>query len=119
MNIITKFPIGQYVDGNRSWLRIIDSRLKILIGLIFLITPIWAGPIWRLSLVVSLVLITFSSLLPPRVWWRSFILLSCLSLFIGILSILASSDIYLLEGSIRDPNELNVILDSYQNWNIL
>ena len=42
MNILTKFPIGQYVDGNRSWLRIIDSRLKIIAVFIFLITPIWA-----------------------------------------------------------------------------
>ena len=40
MNILTKFPIGQYVDGNRSWLRIVDSRLKIIAVLIFLITPI-------------------------------------------------------------------------------
>ena len=118
MNIITKFSIGQYVYGNRSWLRIIDSRLKIIIGLIFLITPIWAGPIWRVSLVVSLVLITFSSLLPPRVWWRSFLFLTFLSLLIGFLSILASSDIYLFEGLIRDPNELDVILENHQNWNI-
>ena len=52
MNILTKFSIGQYVDGNRSWLRIVDSRLKIIALLIFLITPIWAGPLWRLSLVI-------------------------------------------------------------------
>ena len=45
MNILTKFSIGQYVDGNRSWLRIVDSRLKIIAVLIFLITPIWAGPL--------------------------------------------------------------------------
>ena len=70
MNLLTKFPIGQYVYGNRSWLRIIDSRLKIIIVMIFLITPIWAGPIWRLSFVGVLLLITFLSLLPSRVWWR-------------------------------------------------
>ena len=93
MNIITKFSIGQYVDGNRSWLRIIDSRIKIIALMIFLITPIWAGPIWRLSLVGFLILITFFSLLPTRVWWRSFALLLGLSLFVGVLSILASSDI--------------------------
>jgi len=62
MNILTKFSVGQYVYGNRSWLRIIDSRLKIIIVMIFLITPIWAGPIWRLSLVGFLLLITFLSL---------------------------------------------------------
>ena len=119
MNIITKFSIGQYVDGNRSWLRIIDSRLKIIAVFIFLITPIWAGPFWRLSLVVCLLMITFLSFLPSRVWWRSVVLLSTLSLLIGFLSILASSDMHSLESSFRDPNELQVTLASHENWNIL
>ena len=119
MNILTKFPIGQYVDGNRSWLRIIDSRLKIVAVLIFLITPIWAGPFWRLSLVVCLVLITFFSLLPNRVWWRSLLLLTCLSLLIVFLSLIASSDIQSLDSPLRDPNELDLILESTQKWNIL
>ncbi len=119
MNILTKFSIGQYVDGNRSWLRIIDSRLKIISVLIFLLSPIWAGPVWRLSLVLSLILITIFSLLPIRVWWRSFFLLSCLSLLIGVLSLLASYDIQSLDSSLRDPNELNVIIEAQENWNIL
>ena len=119
MNILTKFSFGQYVDGNRSWLRIIDSRLKIIALLIFLITPIWAGPLWRLSLVGCLILLTFLSLLPSRVWWRSVVLLTLLSLFVGCLSILASSDIYSLDSSLRDPKELKIILEAQENWNIL
>ena len=119
MNIITKFPIGQYVDGNRSWLRIVDSRLKIIAVFIFLITPIWAGPLWRLSLVICLIFITFISLLPPRVWWRSLLFLLGLSLIIGLLSTIAFSDIQSLDSSLRDPNELNLILESQETWNIL
>ena len=119
MNLLTKFSVGQYVYGNRSWLRIIDSRLKIIIVMIFLITPIWAGPIWRLSLVGCLLLITFLSLLPSRVWWRSLFILSCLSILIGCISILASSDIQSLDSSLRNPNELQVVLESYKKWNIL
>ena len=119
MNLLTKFSVGQYVHGNRSWLRIIDSRLKIIMVMIFLITPIWAGPIWRLSLVAFLLLITFLSLLPSRVWWRSLLFLSCLSLLVGFISILASSDIQSLDSPLRDPNELNLILESQETWNIL
>jgi len=119
MNILTKFSIGQYVDGNRSWLRIIDSRLKIIALMIFLITPVWAGPFWRLSLVIFLIFLTFISLLPSRVWWRSFLFLIGLSLLIGFLSLVASSDIQSLESSLRDPNELNLILESQGKWNIL
>ena len=119
MNILTKFAVGQYVYGNRSWLRIIDSRLKIIIVMIFLITPIWAGPIWRLSLVICLLLITFLSLLPLRVWWRSLCFLSCLSLLIGFISLIASSDIQSIDGYLRDPNELQVVVENYKQWNIL
>ncbi len=119
MNILTKFPIGQYVDGNRSWLRIVDSRVKIIAVLFFLITPIWAGPLWRLSLVIFLIFITFVSLLPTRVWWRSLLFLLGLSLLIGLLSLIASSDIQSIDSSLRDPNELDLILESQVNWNIL
>jgi ABC-type cobalt transport system, permease component CbiQ and related transporters len=87
--------------------------------MIFLITPIWAGPIWRLSLVGFLLLITFLSLLPSRVWWRSLFFLSCLSLLIGCISILASSDIQSLDGYLRNPNELQAVLESQKEWNIL
>ncbi len=119
MNILTKFSVGQYVYGNRSWLRIIDSRIKIIIVMIFLITPIWAGPIWRLSLVGCLILITFLSLLPSRVWWRSLCLLSSLSILIGFISILASSDIQSLDSFIRNPEELQVVVENNKNWYIL
>ena len=113
MNLLTKFSVGQYVHGNRSWLRIIDSRLKIIIVMIFLITPIWAGPIWRFSLVGFLILITFLSLLPSRVWWRSLFFLSCLSLLIGFISLMASSDIEYIDSYLRNPNELQVSLENY------
>jgi energy-coupling factor transport system permease protein len=119
MNLLTKFSLGQYVYGNRSWLRIIDSRLKIIIVMIFLITPIWAGPIWRMSLVGCLLLITFLSLLPSRVWWRSLCVLSCLSVLIGCISVLASSDFQSLENHLRNPNELQVVVENFKKWNIL
>ena len=119
MNLLTKFSVGQYVYGNRSWLRIIDSRLKIIIVMMFLITPIWAGPIWRLSLVGCLLLVTFLSLLPSRVWWRSLLFLSCLSLLVGCLSILASSDFQSLDDYLRNPNELKIVVEGYKEWNIL
>ncbi len=118
MNILTKFPLGQYVDGNKSWLRIIDSRLKLLILSVFLITPIWAGPFWRISLVICLFGITFFSFLPLRVWWRPFVFLLFLSLIIGILSIFATSSFPSLEIPFRDPKELNLILENKYSWYI-
>ena len=119
MNLLTKFPIGQYVDGNKSWLRIIDSRIKLILLSIFLITPIWAGPLWRVGLVISLFIITIFSFLPLRIWWRPFVFLVFISLIIGLLSILATSGFPSLEIPLRDPNELNLILENRYNWDVL
>ena len=118
MNLLNKFPLGQYVDGNKSWLRIIDSRLKLIILLIFLITPIWAGPLWRISLVLCLIFITFISFLPLRVWWRSVLFLIFLSIFIGSISIFATSNLSALEIPLRYPDEFGVSLTKNVNWNI-
>ena len=57
--------------------------------------------------------------MPSRVWWRSLCFLSCLSLLIGCLSVLASSDIQSLDSYLRDPSELQVGLENYKEWNIL
>ena len=119
MNFLNKFPIGQYVFGDRSWLRIIDSRLKLILLSIFLVSPIWSGPIWRINLVICLFLITFASLLPIRVWWRSLILVSILALFVGLLSIFVASNLPTLEIPIRDPNELGVAFVNQRSWNVI
>ena len=54
-----------------------------------------------------------------KVWWRSFVFLVSLSLLIGFLSVIASPNMQSLDSSLRDPNELNLILESQENWNIL
>ncbi len=118
MNFVTELSLGQYVDGNKSWLKIIDCRLKLIILSIFLISPIWSGPIWRISLVAVLLVITFISFLPFRTWCRSVAILLCLAFFIGILSIVATSNISNLDILLRDPNELSINLTNDSNWNI-
>jgi energy-coupling factor transport system permease protein len=90
MDWLRQLPIGQYVDpgeaGRSSWLRDLDPRLKLLWTLAFLLTPILAGPLWRLALVALLLLITLASGLPLRLWLRGVILWLALALLVGLLS---------------------------------
>ena len=65
MDFLRQIPIGQFAApeleeqaGGGSWLRRLDPRLKLAWTLAFLVTPILAGPIWRLALVGLLLLIT-------------------------------------------------------------
>jgi energy-coupling factor transport system permease protein len=93
VDILRQMPIGQFVAedpeaGRRSWLRALDPRLKLAWTVAFLVTPILAGPIWRLSLVGVLLLITAVCGLPWRLWRRSLPLLLLLALLVGGLAAL-------------------------------
>jgi energy-coupling factor transport system permease protein len=92
MDWLRQLPIGQYVDtggpGRGSWLQGLDPRLKLAWTVAFLVTPILAGPVWRLGLVGLLLLITLISGLPLRVWRRSLPLLLGLALLVGLLTAL-------------------------------
>ena len=44
MDWLRQIPLGQYVDGAESWLRQLDPRLKLAWSLVFLLTPVLAGP---------------------------------------------------------------------------
>ncbi|MEB3321303.1 MAG: energy-coupling factor transporter transmembrane protein EcfT [Synechococcaceae cyanobacterium] len=92
MDWLRQLPLGQYVDegggSRRGWLRRLDPRLKLAWTVAFLVTPILAGPIWRLALVGLLLAITACSGLPARVWRRSLPALLILALLVGLLAAL-------------------------------
>ena len=119
MDWLKKIPIGQYVSGKSSWLRLIDPRIKLSWILLFLLTPIWANAIWRISIACFLLLITFFSLLPLRIWWRSLVFLLALSFFIGFLSIILPASEVSSELTIRAPNEIPGAIVLTRPWEIL
>ena len=88
MDWLRQLPLGQYVDGEKGWIRHLDPRIKFAWALAFLITPILATAQWRLSLVALLLLLTVASGLPPRIWYRTLMLLMALSLLVAALSLL-------------------------------
>jgi energy-coupling factor transport system permease protein len=91
MDWLRQLPIGQYVDdgpARGSWLKRLDPRVKLAWTVAFLVTPILAGPIWRLALVGLLLAITALSCLPFRLWRRSLPVLLALALLVGLLAAL-------------------------------
>ena len=118
MDWLKKIPIGQYVSGNSGWLREIDPRIKLSWILLFLLSPILANSIWRVSIAIVLVLVTFISLLPPRIWWRSLSFLLVFSLIIGSLSIILPASETSRELTIRAPNEIPGAIVATRSWEI-
>ena len=88
MDWLRQIPIGQYVDGSQGWLRRMDPRLKLAWSLVFLVTPVLAGPLWRVGLLTGLLIVTVLSGLPRSQWWRSLLILILLGIFVGLLSML-------------------------------
>jgi len=91
MDWLRQIPIGQYVDTSGaeglSWLQRLDPRLKLLWTLAFLVTPVMAGPRWRLALVALLLLVTLLSGVPSRIWRRSMPALLAFAALVGLLSL--------------------------------
>ena len=119
MDWLKKIPIGQYVSGKSSWLRIIDPRIKLSWILLFLLTPILANSTWRISTAFVLLLITFFSFLPPRIWLRSLVFLLFLSLIVGSLSIVLPASEASSELTIRAPDEIPEAFVLTRSWEIL
>jgi energy-coupling factor transport system permease protein len=111
MDWLRQLPIGQYVDegpGRGSWLKRLDPRVKLAWTVAFLVTPILAGPIWRLALVGLLLAITALSGLPLRLWRRSLPALLSLALLVGLLAALLPAAPAPSATLQRPPNELRL-----------
>ena len=118
MDWLKKIPIGQYVSGKSSWLRVIDPRIKLSWILLFLLTPILANSVWRISTVLVLLLITFLSFLPQRIWWRSLVFLLVFSLIIGSLSIVLPTSEASFDLTMRAPDEIPGTIVWTRSWEV-
>lgn len=83
MDWLRQLPMGQYVDGERGWIRRVDVRLKLGWTLAFLVSPILANGAWRLGLVGLLLLLTVFCGLPWLLWRRLLPLLLAASCAVG------------------------------------
>lgn len=84
MDLLRSLPIGLYLEKPDTWLHHLDSRVKLIWLMGFLITPILANPLWRIGLVLGLILITLLARIPLRVWRQQmgWLLVLCSLVFI-------------------------------------
>jgi energy-coupling factor transport system permease protein len=66
MDLLRSLPIGLYLEQPTTWLHRLDPRVKLGWLLSFLLAPILANPIWKLSLVALLVVISILAGIPWR-----------------------------------------------------
>jgi energy-coupling factor transport system permease protein len=66
MDLLRSLPIGLYLEQPTTWLHRLDPRVKLFWLLSFLLAPILASPIWKLSLVALLVIVSILAGIPWR-----------------------------------------------------
>jgi energy-coupling factor transport system permease protein len=66
MDLLRSLPIGLYLEQPTTWLHRLDPRVKLFWLLSFLLAPILASPIWKLSLVALLVIVSVLAGIPWR-----------------------------------------------------
>jgi energy-coupling factor transport system permease protein len=89
MDLLRSLPLGLYLEQPLTWLHHIDSRVKLIWLMSFLAAPILADPIWRLSMVAFLILITITAQIPLRVWKQQMgwlLLISCFAFLLVSIS---------------------------------
>ena len=118
MDWLRKIPIGQYVAGSSGWLRRLDPRLKFAWVVMFLLSPVLAGPLWRVGLVVSLLVLSLFSWLPVRIWWRSCGLVMALAVVVGAFAMLLPTGDQAATLAVRSPQELPNAFVLAPSWNL-
>lgn len=87
MDLLRSLPIGLYIEQPLTWLHRLDSRIKFVWLLGFLLTPIAARPEWRLGIVAFLLLLTISARIPIRIWKRQIGLLLAFSVLLFFITL--------------------------------
>jgi energy-coupling factor transport system permease protein len=106
MDLLRSLPIGLYLEQPVSWLHRIDARVKLGWLMSFLLTPIGANPLWRLSLVGWLLVLTVSTRLPLRVWLRQMGLVTLLSVLVFSVTLFLPDGVTVTEQPRLPVNEL-------------
>ncbi|MBL1174538.1 energy-coupling factor transporter transmembrane component T family protein [Pantanalinema sp. GBBB05] len=83
MDLLRSLPLGLYLEQPITWMHRLDPRVKLAWLMTFLAAPFLANPLWRLSLVGLLILLTVTALIPLRVWRQQmgWLLALCLLVF--------------------------------------
>ena len=102
MDLLRSLPLGLYLEQPVTWLHHLDSRVKFIWLMSFLVAPLLANPYWRVALVALLILLTLSAAIPLRVWRQQMGWLLMLAFFVLIVTAIAP-DGYSIESQPRLP----------------
>ncbi len=105
MDLLRSLPLGLYLEQPVTWLHHLDSRVKFIWLMSFLIAPLLANPYCRVALVGLLILLTLFAAIPLRVWRQQMGWLLMLSILVFVVTAIAP-DGYSIDTQPRLPPSL-------------
>ncbi len=89
MDLLRSLAIGLYLEKPRTWLHKLDPRVKLFWLMSFLLSPLLANYIWRLSLVGWLLLLFLLASIPFRVFRQQMGWLVLLAILVFLITMIA------------------------------
>lgn len=86
MDLLRTLPIGLYLEKPRTWLHVLDPRVKLVWLFFFLLSPLQANPYWRVGICAALALLTLLACIPKRVWRQQLGLLTLFCVVVFLLT---------------------------------
>lgn len=115
MDLLRSLPIGTYLEQPETWLHRLDPRVKFGWLLSFLLAPILASAVWKVSLVVLLVLISILAGIPWRALKQQMGWLLLIGGAIFLVTIFAPDGINVTH-QLRSPPDTEVAIAQQYNY---
>lgn len=89
MDLLRSLPLGLYLEQPVTWLHSLDARVKLIWLLSFLLAPVLGNIPWRIALVGLLIILTFTAMIPMRVWRQQMGWLLIFSIMVFLITAIA------------------------------
>ncbi|ELS00019.1 energy-coupling factor transporter transmembrane protein EcfT [Gloeocapsa sp. PCC 73106] len=89
MDLLRSLAIGLYLEKPTTWLHHLDPRVKLMWLMSFLLSPLLANPLWRLSLVGLLLLLFLLASIPFRVFRQQMGWLVIIAILVFLITLIA------------------------------
>ncbi|WP_017326447.1 energy-coupling factor transporter transmembrane protein EcfT [Synechococcus sp. PCC 7336] len=106
VDLLRNVPLGTYLESPVTWLHRLDPRVKFVWLVSILLSPILADGWWRLAVVAFLVLLTWGSQLPWRVWRGQLGIALAIALFATLLTAFAPEALGVRSEPVRPAAEM-------------
>jgi energy-coupling factor transport system permease protein len=109
MDLLRSLPLGLYLEQPITWLHSLDARVKLIWLLSFLLAPLLGNVACRIALVLLLIFLTFTAMIPMRVWRKQMGWLLIFSIMVFLITAIAPDGLAVEHQRRLPPSEITLV----------